>query len=119
MNHPELYELEYLFESEATGIEEGIPWVYCGASFKLIRANRMITFSIEIACRCGTITLFVDQNRIIDLKIENIKHIILLKTNESEGIKIEFEDDNYVLPLIINTKPDINILWGTSIELQR
>ncbi|MDQ0194601.1 hypothetical protein [Paenibacillus wynnii] len=119
MIHPDLYEFEYLFECDATGIEQGIPWVYCGATFDLSRLNRSITFSIEIGGRCSTLELFADQNRIITLKLENIKEIQIIKNNISEGLKLEFDDDNYVLPLLINTKPEIYVDWGTSLELQR
>ncbi|KIL37015.1 hypothetical protein SD71_04890 [Cohnella kolymensis] len=85
MKHPELYELEYLFECEASGIEAGIPWAYCLAKFSLLRETRSIEFESE-----GT-----------------------------EGLKVDFDEENYVLPLIIYTKPQIEIAWGTSLDLQR
>ncbi|CAM4452641.1 hypothetical protein FHS16_004069 [Paenibacillus endophyticus] len=69
MNHPALYELEYLFECEAGIIEEGIPWVYGDAKFRLARENREIDFIIGIANRCGEIIMRVDHRSLLQLEI--------------------------------------------------
>jgi hypothetical protein len=119
MNHPELYELEYLFECEAMNIEAKVPWIYSEVKFNLIRSNREIMVNIEIVSRCGHVELLIDKNRVIALELENIKDISITKSINSEGLIIEFDEDNYVLPFSIKTKPEINITWGTSLELQR
>lgn len=117
--HPELYELEYLFECDAFTSDENIPWVYCFTSFRLTRENRQILFTIDIASRNGEVNILVDQDQLIRLDLENIKLLSILKDGLSEGLKIEFDHENYVLPLIIHTKPHISITWGTSLDLQR
>ncbi|MGO4547366.1 hypothetical protein AB4Z29_21515 [Paenibacillus sp. 2TAB23] len=119
MNHLDLYELEYLFECEASLIEEGIPWVYGDAKFSLARENREIDFIIGIASRCGEVIMRVDQRSLLQLTLENIDEILIFKEQQSEGISIKFVDGNYVRPLTIHTKPEIRITWGTSLELQR
>lgn len=119
MKTPDLYELEYLFECDAIIVDKEIPWYYAGASFSLIKERRLIEFKITPAVRDGKLKLQIDEEVIIDLKLENIKEIQIYNEKNIEGLNVFFDVDNYVLPLQIQTKPVIKIEWGTSIELQR
>ncbi len=51
--------------------------------------------------------------------LENIQNLIIKRINDSESLIIEFDKENFVIPLELQTKPTIKISWGTSLELQR
>ncbi|MEC2343739.1 hypothetical protein [Paenibacillus barengoltzii] len=116
---PELYELEYLFECDAKIIETEIPWYYSGATFSITRENLDIEFYIHPASSSGEVRLYVLKDKILNLSLENIKEVVITKNKDLEGLLVTFDDENYVEPLEIQTKPIIKVRWGTSIELHR
>ncbi|WP_419875153.1 hypothetical protein [Candidatus Pristimantibacillus sp. PTI5] len=119
MKTPELYELEYLFECDARIVDEEIPWYYTGASFSLMRENKLIKFYVNPASGNGELRLEVNGETIIHLNLDNVTEIQTIKEGKIEGFKVHFAKENYVTPLIVQTKPVVKIEWGTSLELQR
>ncbi|SDW21820.1 hypothetical protein [Paenibacillus sp. CF384] len=116
---PELYELEYLFECEAEFIDEGIPWQYTTVSFKIARGNLRAEFDLKEASNCGQIRLYLEEEEINKFYIENILNLTIKRINDLESLVIEFDKENFVIPLELQTKPTIKIRWGTSLDLQR
>jgi hypothetical protein len=119
MIYPELYELEYLFECDAMFIEEGIPWQYSSVSFNLTRGDIKVEFDIEVASHSGQLRLYSGEKIVNKLYFENIESLIIEKEIGIELLKIKFDNENYVLPLELQTKPTIHMSWGTSLELRR
>jgi len=46
-------------------------------------------------------------------------NLTIKRANDFESLIIEFNKDNFVIPLELQTKPILKITWGTSLELQR
>ncbi|TLS53931.1 hypothetical protein FE782_00835 [Paenibacillus antri] len=116
---PELFELEYLFECDAQLSEDGIPWQYTSVSFYVIRDKVKAEFDFEEASRSGQIRLYLYEEELTKIILENIKDITIRKSNDFESLVLEFDEENYVKPLVLQTKPRINMTWGTSLELRR
>ncbi|WP_197260857.1 hypothetical protein [Brevibacillus laterosporus] len=119
INTPELFELEFLFECEAKIVEEEIPWQYSTISFNITRNNLRAEFDFEEASRCGEIRIYLGEDEISKFYLENIQTLVINRFNHFESLIFEFESDNFVVPLVLQTKPTIKITWGTSLELHR
>jgi len=117
INIPDIYELEYLFECNALVADEEVGWYYSGVSFVLERDSVVIEFYLLPALRSGSLTICLNKNTIIDIDLENISEITLKRDINIEVIELNFDKDNFVEPLIVQTKPFIKANWGTSREL--
>lgn len=116
----ELYKFEYLFECDAKNVEPDIPWFYSGATFSIRRNDLEIEFSVVPEISNGEIKLLHKSGfQIVTLTLENIEDIRIYRDKEKEGLLITFDEKNYVEPLEIQTRPNISLKWGTSLELQR
>ncbi|RUT28040.1 hypothetical protein EJP77_18670 [Paenibacillus zeisoli] len=117
---PKLYEFEYLFECDAKIGEPDIPWFYSGATFSIRRDEFEIEFSLVPEISNGEIKLLHKSGfQIVTLTLENIKDIRIYRDKVKEGLLITFNEENFVEPLEIQTRPNIRLKWGTSLELQR
>ncbi|MEC0090646.1 hypothetical protein [Paenibacillus macquariensis] len=117
INIPDLYELEYLFECNAQVTDEEVGWYYSGVSFVLERDLMGIEFYLIPAIRSGSIRISINRDTIIDIDLENIIEITIKRDNQTEVIEMNFDQDNFVQPLIVQTKPIIKAKWGTLREL--
>ncbi|MFC5649722.1 hypothetical protein ACFPYJ_11435 [Paenibacillus solisilvae] len=116
---PELYELEYLFECDAKFVDEGVPWQYTTVSFHITRNNLRVEFDFEEASRCGQIKLYLGEDEISNFFLENIQNLFIKQLKDFESLILVFDNENFVVPLELQTKPVIKITWGTSLELHR
>ncbi|WP_310831048.1 hypothetical protein [Paenibacillus pedocola] len=119
MKTPELYELEYLFECEAKLSDDGIPWQYTSVSFQIVRNNIKAVFEFEEASRGGQLRLYFENEEITNYCLENISIIHIKRDDNYECLILEFDEENFVLPLALQTKPSIKTSWGTSLDLKR
>ncbi|UQZ32786.1 hypothetical protein C2I18_03960 [Paenibacillus sp. PK3_47] len=119
MKTPELYELEYLFECEAKLSDDAIPWQYTSVSLQIIRNNIKAVFEFEEASRCGKLSLYFETEGISNYCLENISTIHIKREDNYECLILEFDEENFVLPLTLQTKPSIKTFWGTSLGLKR
>ncbi|WP_148933723.1 hypothetical protein [Paenibacillus methanolicus] len=116
---PELYELEYLFECEAKLSDESVPWQYTSVSFQVVRESLKAEFELEEASRSGQLRLYFETNEIVKIYLENIKCVHIKRQDNLECLILEFDNENFVLPLELQTKPIIKTTWGTSLDLWR
>ncbi|MGM0885106.1 MAG: hypothetical protein ACQEXQ_29195 [Bacillota bacterium] len=116
---PELFELEYLFECDANFVDEGVPWQYTNVSFHLTRGNLRVKFDFEEASRCGQLRMYLGEDEINKFYLENIQNLVIKRLKDFESLILEFDSENFVVPLELQTKPTIKITWGTSLELRR
>ncbi|WP_342562303.1 hypothetical protein NST84_22150 [Paenibacillus sp. FSL R7-0345] len=119
MKTPELYELEYLFECDAKFNDDGIPWQYTTVSFQIVRNNIKAVFEFEEASRSGQLRIYFKTEEISKYYLENISTIHIKREVNYECLTIEFDEENFVLPLALQTKPSIKTSWGTSLDLNR
>src|SRR5262245_39632209 len=110
---PQEFEFIELFETEPTKLEEGMPFFYNNNIYKLCRPNGELYFEIEPGSHWTRIAWKQDGNIIIDLILESIKGIEIEKRSGKEFIHLHFYEEQSLRPLIIKTKPDISIIWGT------
>ncbi|URN93794.1 MAG: hypothetical protein NAG76_18480 [Candidatus Pristimantibacillus lignocellulolyticus] len=114
---PDIYELEYLFECNSLVADEETGWYYSGVSFMLERNSTEIEFYLLPACRSGFIRINVNKDTLIEIDLENIIEITIKRDKKTEFFEIYFDKDNFVEPLIVQTKPLIKAKWGTTREL--
>jgi len=119
MKTPELYELEYLFECEAKLSDDGIPWKYTSVSFQMVRNSIKAVFALKEAGRSGQLRLYFKTEEISNYCLENISTIHIMREDNYECLILEFDEENFVLPLALHTKPSIKTSWGTSLDLKR
>lgn len=119
MKTPELYELEYLFECEAKLSDDEIPWQYTSVSFQIVRNNIKAVFEFEEASRNGQLRLYFETEELSNYYLENIRTINIKREHNYECLILEFDEENFVLPLALQTKPSIKTSWGTSLDLKR
>jgi len=107
-----------LFECDARFSDEGVPWQYTPVSFQIVRDNLKAEFEFEEASRCGQLRLYFGEGEISKFYLENIKGVHIKRMDNLECLLLEFDDENFVLPLELQTKPTIKITWGTSLEFR-
>ncbi|ALS28942.1 hypothetical protein IJ21_35540 [Paenibacillus sp. 32O-W] len=119
MKIPELYEIEYVFECDVARSDPEVPWYYDCISFSLARNRCRIDFSVEPGIGWGRVAIYVLDGKMIDLHLENIRELAIVRDGGYEGLVLIFDEGHDVQPLEIGTKPDIRVKWGTSLGLYR
>ncbi|OKP96205.1 hypothetical protein [Paenibacillus sp. P46E] len=119
MKTPELYELEYLFECEAELSDDDVPWQYTSISFQIVRNHIKAVFEFEEASRSGQLRIYLNTEEINNYCLENISTIQIKREDNYECLILEFDEENFVLPMALQTKPSIKTSWGTSLGLKR
>jgi hypothetical protein len=111
---PEEYEFIDLFETEPNTLDPDSPFFYNHLTYKLQRANGIIYFGLEPGCHAVRF-IWKDNNdkTIVDLDLRSIKGIQIEKRNGNEFIHFSFHEDRELKDLIIKTKPEISVVWGT------
>lgn len=110
---PEEYELIDLFESEPARLDDQVPFFYTNNTYRLCRTNGELHFAIEPGIHWSSIVWKQAENIIVDLILENVKGIEIEKRSGKEFLHLYFYEDQGIRPLIIKTKPEISIVWGT------
>ncbi|WP_239614578.1 hypothetical protein [Cohnella mopanensis] len=111
---PEECEFIDLFETEPHLLDPDSPFFYNHLTYMLERANGIIYFELEPGCHSATF-IWKDKNdkTIVDLDLRNIKGLEIEKRNGLEFLRFLFHEDQELKDLIIKTKPEISVLWGT------
>lgn len=107
---PEDHELVSLFESEPRVLDNEAPWYYNTLFFSLIRNNDHLECIIEPAYSRISFRLMIENRLIYDLHFDNIEGIELEKCKDKEFLKIIFNDEDSVKTLLLETKPNINLI---------
>ncbi|MET1171164.1 hypothetical protein [Paenibacillus amylolyticus] len=107
---PEDHELVSLFESEPRVLDNEVPWYYNTLFFSLVRNNDHIECKIEPAYSTMSFRLMIENRLIYDLHFENIEGMEIEKCKDKEYLKIIFNDEDTVKTLLLETKPNINLI---------
>ncbi|MBD3922924.1 hypothetical protein H8B09_29725 [Paenibacillus sp. PR3] len=110
---PEEYEFIELFESEPKILDEKVPFFYNNNIYKLSRPNGELYFEIEPGSHWTRIAWKQADQILIDLTLENVKGIEIEKRSGNEFLQLFFDEDQGLKPLIIKTKPEFSMIWGT------
>lgn len=114
MEHfPQEYEFIELFETEPAKLDEDIPFFYNNNTYKLCRPNGNLYFEIEPGSHWSRILWKQDEDLLIDLTFERIKRIEIEKRSGMEFLSLYFDEEQGLRTLLIKTKPEISIIWGT------
>jgi len=111
---PEEYEFIDLFETEPNVVDPDAPFFYNHLTYELERTNGIIRFELEPGCHAARF-IWKDYHgkALVDLDLRNIKGIEIEKRNGNEFIRFLFHHDQELKDLIIKTKPEISVIWGT------
>lgn len=107
---PKDHELVSLFESEPRVLDNEVPWYYNSLFFSLVRNNDRIECIIEPAYSTISFRLMIENRLIYNLHFENIEGMEIEKSKEKEFLKIIFNDEDTVKILLLETKPNINLI---------
>lgn len=110
---PEEYELLDLFESEPIIYDLSTPFFYNNLIYKLIRSNGTLKFEVEPGSHWARVTLTQGEIDIIDLELNHIKSVEIEKRNNQEFIHLSFHKDQDLKKLVLKTKPEFSMTWGT------
>ncbi|WP_171693614.1 hypothetical protein, partial [Paenibacillus germinis] len=108
-----------LFECEAELSDKSVPWQYTSVSFQVVRGDFKAEFDIEEASRSGQLRLYSGTDEISKFYLENINGVQIKRKGNFECLVSEFDKENFVLPLELQTKPVIKLIWGTSLDLRK
>lgn len=110
---PQEYEIMELFETEPTKLDEEVSFFYNNNTYKLCRPNGNLYFEIEPGSHWTRIAWKQEGDLVIDLILEKVKGIEIEKRSGKEFLKVYFDEEQGLRTLVIKTKPEISIIWGT------
>jgi len=110
---PHEYEFIELFETESAKLDEHVPFFYNNNIYKLCRPNGNLYFEMEPGSHWTRIAWKQEENLLVDLVLENVKGMEIEKRSGKEFLHLYFDEGQGLRPLIIKTKPDISLIWGT------
>ncbi|KRE30266.1 hypothetical protein [Paenibacillus sp. Soil522] len=111
---PEEYEFIELFESLPEQLDKSVPFFYNNNVYKLSRSNGDLFFEMEPGSHWSRVAWKQAESFLIDLTLDNIKGIEIEKRNGNEYLHFYFYENQGLKPLIIRTKPEISMVWGTT-----
>ncbi|WEK56060.1 MAG: hypothetical protein P0Y55_08435 [Candidatus Cohnella colombiensis] len=110
---PKEHELIDVFESEPKIKDNETPFYYNHLEYLLTRDNGSLQCELEPGIHWARVIWKQKDETLVDLELESIKGIEIEKRNGKEFIHFIFYEGNGIKNLIVRTKPNFSISWGT------
>lgn len=118
---PQDWELIGFFECEPELAYEGTEdygWLYNTLTFTTQRNQDRLSCTIDPSYGEMQIDWSREGVSLVQLKLCYGKRLTVHSEGGREFMRVEFEDSSYLLPLILQLKPTIQIEWGATRWLQ-
>jgi hypothetical protein len=109
---PKDWELIGLFECEPECLDADIPWCYNQLTFRTSRGDDQITCIISPGYEELQWEWRQNGLKITELNLHSVAGLDVMFENGKESLIAHFRD-KFLIPLVLQLKPHINILWGT------
>jgi hypothetical protein len=109
---PKDWELIGLFECEPDCLDANVPWCYNQLTFKTSRNENEIICVIAPGYEELQWEWRNNGQKIIELNLCSVAGLDVTMENGKESLIAHFRD-KFLMPLVFQLKPHINISWGT------
>lgn len=114
---PEEWEFISFFEAEPIFIDpsEDIPWFYRGPTWQTLREGYAVRFALDLPSCQFELEILCNGDPFVLLSGERTRSIKITTLQSTEKMVITFEDCGppYLLDLVLQLKPVLNVTWGT------
>ncbi len=114
---PEQHDLIAFFECEAILADEHVPLAYNRLTFQTQLDNEQVVCEILPGEKVLKFQWKKDGDSFVCLNVDRVKEIHIEVENKREALVAKFESET-LLPLRIQLKPSISVLWGTDNEIK-
>jgi hypothetical protein len=111
---PQDWELIGFFEAEPRLTYDDEPWCYNEVVFETHRNGNVIECAISPSYGELKLIWLRDEQKLVELDLCFANRLTVHSEHGCESIQIDFDSEKYLLPLILQLKPTVQISWGVT-----